>query len=148
MLSDQNQIWQASLSLRRNHLCQISWRSHEGFRPRRGPKFAVFHSLRYTSLTLCRPTGPASDFLFYFFFSVTPFDKTCRPILTYNSSNGAAWPKEVPFGGSNDRNSNFGGLRAPNPQNLPRYREIPAKTAVSNNFLTARDRQNVVMEHK
>ena len=29
-----------------------------------------------------------------------------------------------------------------------RYREIPAKTDVSNNFLTARDRQNVVMEHQ
>src|SRR5208282_112913 len=51
-------------------------------------------------------------FLFYF-FSVTPFDKTCRPILTYNSSNGAAWPKEVPFWGYNHHNSNFGGLRAP-----------------------------------
>ena len=25
------------------------------------PKFAVFHSHRYSSLTLCRPTGPASD---------------------------------------------------------------------------------------
>jgi len=35
----------------------------------------------------------------YFFFSVTPFEKTSRPILTFNGSNGAAWPKEVPFGG-------------------------------------------------
>jgi hypothetical protein len=39
-----------------------------------------------------------SAFIFYF-FSVTPFEKSCRPILTFNGSNDAAWPKEVPFGG-------------------------------------------------
>ena len=44
-------------------------------------------------------------FIFYFllfilfFFSVTLFDKTYPPMLTYTGSNNEAWSKEVPFGG-------------------------------------------------
>ena len=59
-------------------------------------RFSALH--RLSPLTQLGPAGPLV--IFYFIFSRSRrLTKTCRPILTYNSSNGAAWPKEVPFGG-------------------------------------------------
>ena len=85
------------------------------FRPRGGQSllFSIHRGIR--AYLLAAIPSLASDFLFLFlfFFSVTPFDKTCWPILTYNSSNGAAWPKEVPFRVSITTIQILGGLRAP-----------------------------------
>ena len=38
-------------------------------------------------------------FFLFIFSRSRRLKKTSRPILTFNGSNGAAWPKEVPFGG-------------------------------------------------
>ena len=56
---------------------------------------------------------------YLFIFSRSRRLKSSRPILTFNGSNGAAWPKEVPFGGQNHYNSNVGVSVPPNPKTFP-----------------------------
>jgi hypothetical protein len=52
-------------------------------------------------------------FFILFFFSVTPFEKTSRPILTFNGSNGAAWPKASAFWGLKSLQFKFWGYLGP-----------------------------------
>jgi hypothetical protein len=69
-------------------------------------------------------------------------------IFTINGSNDVVWRKEVPFGGENHKNSTFGGLRPRKPPLFAPQIGNPSQTKMLNNFLTVRDRQISVMEHK